>query len=53
MHYLEANNVIHRDVAARNCLIGHEGAVKITDFGLSIQNTFFKVPFIKQTSNKK
>uniref|UniRef100_A0AC34Q6T7 Tyrosine-protein kinase n=1 Tax=Panagrolaimus sp. JU765 TaxID=591449 RepID=A0AC34Q6T7_9BILA len=34
MEYLHDNNCIHRDVAARNCLV-NEGHVKISDFGLS------------------
>ncbi|MFH4974654.1 hypothetical protein AB6A40_001363 [Gnathostoma spinigerum] len=36
MRYLASQNVIHRDVAARNCLLGQENELKITDFGLSI-----------------
>ncbi|CAJ0557916.1 unnamed protein product, partial [Mesorhabditis spiculigera] len=35
LRYLEKNKLIHRDVAARNCLIS-EGRVKISDFGLSL-----------------
>ncbi|KHJ92355.1 protein tyrosine kinase [Oesophagostomum dentatum] len=34
IEYLHANDCIHRDVAARNCLV-HDGEVKISDFGLS------------------
>ncbi|RCN53210.1 protein tyrosine kinase [Ancylostoma caninum] len=34
LEYLHANDCIHRDVAARNCLV-HNGDVKISDFGLS------------------
>ncbi|EYC02570.1 hypothetical protein Y032_0099g3186 [Ancylostoma ceylanicum] len=34
LEYLHANDCIHRDVAARNCLV-HNGEVKISDFGLS------------------
>lgn len=29
-------SMVHRDVAARNCLVDGHGAVKISDFGLSI-----------------
>ncbi|KAK6727032.1 hypothetical protein RB195_004999 [Necator americanus] len=34
LEYLHNNDCIHRDVAARNCLV-HNGEVKISDFGLS------------------
>nr|CAB3245778.1 tyrosine-protein kinase Fer [Phallusia mammillata] len=33
--YLEEKKCIHRDVAARNCLITETNSVKITDFGMS------------------
>ncbi|CAK8691833.1 unnamed protein product [Clavelina lepadiformis] len=33
--YLEGRNCIHRDVAARNCLVSESNVVKITDFGMS------------------
>lgn len=33
--YLEEKKCIHRDVAARNCLVDNDGTVKITDFGMS------------------
>uniref|UniRef100_A0A158PLH2 Protein kinase domain-containing protein n=1 Tax=Angiostrongylus costaricensis TaxID=334426 RepID=A0A158PLH2_ANGCS len=36
MCYLAARQVIHRDIAARNCLLGHRDELKISDFGLSI-----------------
>uniref|UniRef100_A0A0M3HTN0 Tyrosine-protein kinase n=1 Tax=Ascaris lumbricoides TaxID=6252 RepID=A0A0M3HTN0_ASCLU len=39
MCYLSASKVIHRDVAARNCLLGVQYEVKISDFGLSVSNT--------------
>ncbi|CAD5210472.1 unnamed protein product [Bursaphelenchus okinawaensis] len=36
MVYLSGRNVIHRDIAARNCLMGAKHEVKISDFGLSV-----------------
>ncbi len=37
--YLEENHFIHRDIAARNCLLntknGHDRVVKIADFGMA------------------
>ena len=35
MLYLTSQRVIHRDVAARNCLVNKGMEVKISDFGLS------------------
>ncbi|PIO70875.1 hypothetical protein TELCIR_07250 [Teladorsagia circumcincta] len=34
LEYLHENDCLHRDVAARNCLV-HRGDVKLSDFGLS------------------
>ncbi|KAK6043298.1 protein tyrosine kinase, partial [Cooperia oncophora] len=34
LEYLHENDCLHRDVAARNCLV-HKGDVKLSDFGLS------------------
>ncbi|KAH7726645.1 TK/FER protein kinase [Aphelenchoides avenae] len=36
LDYLADSGVIHRDVAARNCLLSKEGQVKISDFGLAV-----------------
>uniref|UniRef100_A0A915EIQ3 Tyrosine-protein kinase n=1 Tax=Ditylenchus dipsaci TaxID=166011 RepID=A0A915EIQ3_9BILA len=38
--YLHMKNVIHRDIAARNCLFG-DGKVKISDFGLTREGTVY------------
>ncbi|CAD5230051.1 unnamed protein product [Bursaphelenchus okinawaensis] len=51
LEYLHDKGCIHRDVAARNCLVS-EGRVKISDFGLSkeasVQNTKYKLTNLKQ-----
>ena len=35
MDYLESMHCIHRDLASRNCLVGDNDIVKISDFGMS------------------
>uniref|UniRef100_A0A8R1U1I0 Tyrosine-protein kinase n=1 Tax=Onchocerca volvulus TaxID=6282 RepID=A0A8R1U1I0_ONCVO len=39
LEYLEQNNCIHRDIAARNCLLTRNHHVKISDFGMSNEKT--------------
>ncbi|KAH7728140.1 TK/FER protein kinase [Aphelenchoides avenae] len=39
MRYLEKMKCIHRDVAARNCLLTESLVCKVADFGLSIKDT--------------
>lgn len=35
--YLEKKGIVHRDIAARNCLLAKYGILKIADFGLSVE----------------
>nr|XP_019926971.2 tyrosine-protein kinase Fer [Crassostrea gigas] len=35
MAYLESKNCVHKELAARNCLVGNGLVVKVSDFGLS------------------
>ena len=42
MEYLSANQIVHRDLACRNCLLDKHG-VKICDFGLAIRSKSKKV----------
>ena len=42
--YLASLNIVHRDLACRNVLIGRDKLLKITDFGLSreVQEVYVK-----------
>ncbi|CAI5441826.1 unnamed protein product [Caenorhabditis angaria] len=42
LEYLHKQEVIHRDIAARNCLIGNT-IVKVSDFGLSRRGTSYQM----------
>ncbi|KAM3724100.1 Fer-related kinase [Dirofilaria immitis] len=39
LEYLEQNNCIHRDIAARNCLLTRDYHIKLSDFGMSNEKT--------------
>ncbi|XGW02700.1 hypothetical protein V3C99_014601 [Haemonchus contortus] len=43
IEYLHRVNILHRDIAARNCLYDHDSAVKISDFGLSRSGSEYKM----------
>ncbi len=43
MEYLDSCGCIHRDLAARNCLLTERNELKISNFGLSIDQPVYKV----------
>uniref|UniRef100_A0A0N4ZNK1 Tyrosine-protein kinase n=1 Tax=Parastrongyloides trichosuri TaxID=131310 RepID=A0A0N4ZNK1_PARTI len=36
LNYLHSLNIMHRDIAARNCLVDADEQIKISDFGMSV-----------------
>ncbi|VDM99503.1 unnamed protein product [Thelazia callipaeda] len=42
LEYLESKKCIHRDIAARNCLLTANNHVKISDFGMSDEKTIIQ-----------
>ena len=46
LHYLSSRRFVHRDLATRNCLVGRDFIVKISDFGMSrklYESSYYRV----------
>ncbi|PIO56371.1 protein tyrosine kinase, partial [Teladorsagia circumcincta] len=52
MEYLHMCNILHRDIAARNCLYDNDKIVKISDFGLSREGTTYRMKTAKRVPLK-
>lgn len=46
INYLHSKNVIHRDLKPSNILIGFDEKIKISDFGMSINNEYYRDSYI-------
>jgi len=46
INYLHSKNVIHRDLKPSNILIGFDNTIKISDFGMSINNEYYSDSYI-------
>ncbi|XP_013384387.1 vascular endothelial growth factor receptor 1 isoform X4 [Lingula anatina] len=51
MEYLSSKGIVHRDIAARNVLVGKDKLVKLCDFGLS-RDIYKELEYHKDTSGK-
>lgn len=40
IQYLHQNRILYRDMKPENILIGNDGYIRLTDFGLSKENNF-------------
>uniref|UniRef100_A0A8R1I9Q6 Tyrosine-protein kinase n=1 Tax=Caenorhabditis japonica TaxID=281687 RepID=A0A8R1I9Q6_CAEJA len=43
IEFMHSHDIIHRDIAARNCLYDKKNHVKLSDFGLSRQGSVYKM----------